>query len=303
MLRTTRRQVLTALAAAPWLQAISPNKLKLAITTDEIDADLGAAIELIRGFGLRHAELRNLGGKYNTSQPPETILRARRMLDDAGIRVAIVDTGFFKVALPGEDVEGRKKLDAQWALLDRAIRNAKILGTDLIRTFAFTYARGERPDPKNYPRIFELVSESARRAKAADVRLAVENVGRSYIATARDAAKLLAAVSNEALGLTWDPNNSAASGDPDPYPTGYKQLDPARIFHLHLRDYRRTPDGGAEWCGVGQGEFDHVGQIRALLADGYSGAFSLETHFTIDGSKRKASEFSMRNLLDRVRKV
>ena len=54
---------------------------------------------------------------------------------------------------------------------------------------------------------------------------------------------------------------------------------------------------------MGQGEFDHVGQIRALLKDGYEGALSLETHFEIDGSKAKASEFSMTNLLERIRKV
>jgi len=30
---------------------------------------------------------------------------------------------------------------------------------------------------------------------------------------------------------------------------------------------------------VGQGEFDNLGQIRALLQDGYKGTFTLETHW------------------------
>ena len=303
LMQLSRRHLLAVLAAAPALRAIEPQKLKIAITTDEIVDDLPGAIEFMHHYGLHYAEVRNLFGKYNTSLQPAKIQQARQMFDEADIQVAVVDTGFFKTSVPTDDAAGRAKLDEQWALLDRAIANAKTFGADLIRTFAFTYPRGEQPDPANYPRIFELVAESARRAKKAGVRLAVENVGRSYVSTAADSAKLLAAVKDDALGLTWDPNNSAQMGDPDPFPTGYRMLDPDRIFHVHLRDYRRTPDGGAEWCGVGQGEFDHVGQIRALLADGYTGPLSLETHFKIDGSKEKASAYSMTHLLERIRKV
>jgi sugar phosphate isomerase/epimerase len=39
----------------------------------------------------------------------------------------------------------------------------------------------------------------------------------------------------------------------------------ARIFHVHLRDYRHTAAGRVAWTTVSQGEFDNLGQIRALL--------------------------------------
>ena len=295
----TRRSFLASLATAPLVRAIEPSKLKIAITTDEVDDDLGVALDFLARHGLKWAEIRNLSGKYNTSQPPAMVHEARKQLDDAGVKLAILDTGFFKVRLP----ETKADLDKQWALLDRAFANAEILGTDLIRTFAFTYPKGGSADKAHYPRIYELVAEAAEKARKAGFRFALENVGGSYVGTSTDSEKLLAAVKDPALGLTWDPNNAAQMGDREPFPAGYERLDPKRIFHLHLRDYKRTPDGGAEWCGVGQGEFDHVGQIRALLDDGYDGAFSLETHFRIDGSKAKASEFSMTNLLKRVRKV
>lgn len=285
------------------LEAIAPESIRLAITTDEVDDDLEAALPFLRANGLRYAEIRNLWGKYNTSQPVEKIRAARKMMDRAGVSVAVVDTGFFKIPLPGDDAAGRKKLDEHWALLDRAFERADLFGTDLIRTFAFTHARGERPDERNYPRIIELTAEAARRAKAAGKRLALENVGRSYVATAAQLERVLDAVPNAALGATWDPNNSAGSGDPEPFPAGYRRLDPARIFHVHLRDYRRTPDGGAEWAVVGEGEFDHVGQIRALLAERYRGAFSLETHVKVDGSKRKGSQASVKGLMERVWRV
>ena len=207
------------------------------------------------------------------------------MLDDAGIKLAVLDTGFFKVPLPeAGSADGAKALGKQWDLLDRAFERANVLGTKMIRTFAFTYKRDEVPSPDAYPRIYDFV-------------------GRSYVATAAQSAALLKAVGSPGLGLTWDPNNSAQSGDPEPFPAGYQSLDASRIWHVHLRDYRRAADGSVEWCGVGDGEFDHAGQIRASLADGYQGVFSLETHYTINGSKAAASERSLKGLFRAAEQV
>jgi sugar phosphate isomerase/epimerase len=296
----TRRHFLSAAAAASsvsLLRAIGRSDFRLAVTTDEISEDLLEAARFLGRFHIGHAEIRNLAGKYNTEQPVAEIRKARKLLDEHRIQTCILDTGFFKVPLPAEDAAGQAKLDGQWALLDRAMERAAILGADRIRVFAFTHGRNETPDAKHYPRIYELVAEASRRARKRGLLLALENVGNSYVATAEHSAHLLKAVSDQALGLTWDPNNSAASGDPQPYPAGYEMLDPARILHVHFRDYRRLPGGKTEWCGVGEGEFDHAGQLRALQKDGYQGAISLETHYTIGGDKAKASEASLKGLL------
>lgn len=306
MSHLTRRHLLSGAAAAasiPFLRAVERSGFRLAVTTDEIDENLLEALRFLGRFRIPYAEIRNLGGKYNTEQPLDEIRKARKLLDEHRIETCILDTGFFKVPLPPENAAGQRKLDEQWALLDAAMERAEILGTDRIRVFAFTYGTSETPDPKHFPRIFELVQEASRRARARHLRLALENVGNSYVATAEHSARLLKAVSGDSLGLTWDPNNSAASGDPRPYPDGYKLLDPARIFHVHFRDYRHLPDGKTEWCGVGEGEFDHAGQLRALQNDGYQGAISLETHYTIDGNKAKASEASLKGLLDVIEKL
>ena len=309
MQRISRRGFLGASGALPIslcasLAVAGHPKVRLAVTTDEIDDDLSVALEFLGRHGLGHCEIRQLWGKYNTSLPLARIREARSMLDDAGIRLVILDTSFFKVPLPGTDtVDGAVATKRQWELLERAFERADILGTRLIRTFAFTYGRNEMPNKSAYPRIFDLVEESAERALAAGFRLAVENVAGSYVATAAQSADLLKAVRSPGLGLTWDPNNSARAGDPEPFPSGYELLDPSRIWHVHLRDYRRLEDGEFEWCGVGDGEFDHVGQMRALLRDGYQGVFSLETHFTLDGSKAAASERSVKGLLKVVQQL
>jgi sugar phosphate isomerase/epimerase len=193
-------------------------------------------------------------------------------------------------------------LDEQWALLDGAMQRAKIMGTDKIRVFAFTYGKGESAGAETYPRIYELVREAARRAKARGFRLALENVGGSYVSTGAESAQLLKAVPDTTLGLAWDPNNAGASGE-RAFPDGYRLLDPARIIHVHLRDYRHTPDGKVEWCAVGEGEFDNLGQLRALLKAGYKGTLSLETHYKSPKGKAYASRTSLTALLKVIQQV
>ena len=301
----TRRSLLGTAALsvlASRLPAAELSDFKLGVTTDEIDEDLRAAIQFLKRFDLKYAEIRGLWGKYNTSQPVKKIRHAKKLLDENSIHVCILDTAFFKVPLPPETAAGNRDLDEQWALLDRAIERAGIFGTDKIRTFAFRHPRGGKPDESLYPRIATLLTEATRRAKKAGFRLALENVGGSHVCTAAHLSRMLEAVQDDAFGAIWEPNNSARSGGTS-FPEGYRLIDPKRIFHVHLRDYCRTSSGKYEWCGVGQGDFDHVGQLRALLKDGYQETLSLETHFTIDGSKAKASEFSIKGLLAAIAKA
>ncbi len=300
--KLTRRELL-ALPAFPLLcHAASLSNIKLGITTDEIDEDVLTAARFLQRFSLQWAEIRNVWNKYNTEQLLEKIREAKEILDRHGVRVSVESTGFFKVPLPPDSAAGQHLLDEQFQLLDAAFERARIFGTSKIRVFAFTVAEGEAPSSKAYERIYELIREAAKRARQAGCRLALENVGGSYVSTGAQAAELLKNVKDDALGLTWDPNNAGASGERS-YPHGYGLLDPARIFHVHLRDYRRRPGGGYEWCAVGQGEFDNLGQIRALLRDGYQESFTLETHWQSPKGKAHATEVSLTALLKVIESV
>jgi len=291
-----------AAAPAPWLRPAALAEVRLGITTDEIDEDLETAAKFLRQYGLEEAELRSIWGKYNTSHPLDKIREAKTLLDGYKVRTSVLRTSFFKIPLPPDTPEGRAVLDNQWSLLDTAMERAKIMGTDKIRVFAFTYKGGEKPDLALYPRIYELVSEAARRAKKRGMRLALENVGGSYVWTGAEAAALLKAVKEDSLGLTWDPNNAATAGEKS-FPDGYKLLDPKRIFHLHLRDFKPGKDGKMEWCAVGDGVMDNLGQIRALRKDGYQESYTLETHFKHPLGKAHASKLSVEALLKIIEKV
>jgi L-ribulose-5-phosphate 3-epimerase len=299
---TTRRQLLAAAsmaAVARSLRALPLSDIKLGITTDEIDDDVLTAAKFLQQYNLKWAEIRNIWGPYNTSQPIEKCREANKILDDHGIHVSIEGTGFFKIPLPPDSPEAQQTLDKQWALLNTAMERAKAFGTDKIRTFTFMLGRGEQKSEKSYARIWELTREAARRAKG--FRLAVENIGGGHVSTGAEASLLLKNVKEDNIGITWDPNNAGESGEQS-FPDGYRKLDPARIFHVHLRDYKHQ-DGKVVWAKVGDGEFDNLGQIRAMLKDGYKGTFTLETHWRDPKGKTYSSEQSLKALLDVIAKV
>ena len=301
----SRRELLAASAlglSLGRLRALPLEQIKLGVTTDEIDDDVLTAVKFLRNYNLRWAEVRNVWGKYNTEQPVEKVKEARGIFDEHGIKVSIEGTPFFKVALPAEGAEGQKRLDQQWKVFDAAVERAKVFGTDKMRVFGFTYGRGETPAKAAYDRIYELIAEAGRRAKAQGLRLALENVGQSYIWTGAQAGELLKHVKAENVGLTWDPNNAAEIGE-RPYPDGYRKLDPARIFHVHVRDFKHDAEGKVVWAPVGGGEFDNLSHIRALLKDGFKGTFTLETHWKGPNGKADSSATSLKGLLKVVEKV
>jgi L-ribulose-5-phosphate 3-epimerase len=306
----TRRDLFVGSAfalLASRLRALPLSSIKLGVTSDEIDNDPREAAKFLADHGLKWAEVRNIWDKYNTEQPVEKVREARAIFDEFGIKVSIEGTGFFKISLPPEGPQGQAILDKQWALLDRSMQRARIFSTDKLRIFTFMLANGEKPSERGYSRIYELTREAARRAKG--FRLAIETIGGGHVWTGAQAADLLKAVKEDNIGITWDPNNAAQDTTAEkPFPDGYRKMDPARIFHVHLRDYKHE-NGKVVWAAVGDGEFDNVAQIRALLKDGYQGTFTLETHWRDPKTKgdphnaRYSTEISLKEMLKVVERV
>jgi sugar phosphate isomerase/epimerase len=61
------------------------------------------------------------------------------------------------------------------------------------------------------------------------------------------------------------------------FPDGYEMLK-LWIVHVQLKDIRRLPNGTVESVGLGMGDVDYIGQLKALTHDGCRGYLSLETH-------------------------
>ncbi len=90
---------------------------KLGIITDEVDPELSVVLsKFYPKYGLRWAEIRNLklGGvskyAYKSATPAE-LKETRKQLDDAGVKLSVLDTGVYKIPLPGTKPLGANASD------------------------------------------------------------------------------------------------------------------------------------------------------------------------------------------------
>jgi len=283
---------------------------KLGVITDEVSLDLGETLKTFYPkYGLGWAEIRNLqiGGKNKyvyKSATKEEIKDIRKQLDDAGIKLSMLDTGFYKIALPGtkplhESASELNPSEGEFARqmdeLKRAADAAHTLGTKKVRIFTFLRV----PDPDTiFDRIVDELHKAIAVAKEQDVVLVVENEHSCNTATGTETAKLFNAVKDRTLMHNWDPGNCFEAGE-EPFPKGWNMLDHDRIIHVHLKDA-----AGKDWKPIGAGEIDFMGQFKALKDMQFNQTMSLETHYRNAAHNAYASSVeSMDGLFNVLRKV
>ena len=140
----------------------------------------------------------------------------------------------------------------------------------------FSYWRTVDPE-KCFDGIVKALSNLAEAAAKEGLIIGLENEHACNIGTAAETARILDVVKHPNLKLVWDPANAMVGGE-TPFPYGYGLLPKDRIVHVHAKDCHmegHTPI----WGPLGTRSVDWKGQIAALLADGYSGYLSLETHW------------------------
>jgi len=304
-MRISRRAVLAGLGAAAASSALKgnaavPGPFNVSILTDEISQDFGHACEVAsREFGMGQVDLREAGGKNLMNWDAAQIADVQKVLERFKLRVACLATPIFKVDWPGapkssfspkRDEFGASFTYAQQPeLLERAFDLARTFNTDRIRIFDFWRLEDQKP---HRAAIDEVVRAAAVKAGARGVTLVLENEYACNTATGAEAARLLSAIPEKALEITWDPGN-AQFRDEVPYPGGYAPIPKPRIGHVHCKDAARSADGKKwEWMAMGKGVVDWAGQFRALKADGYRHAVTLETHWRGAGTPEESSRQS-----------
>jgi L-ribulose-5-phosphate 3-epimerase len=259
-------------------------KLRIAAITDEYSPDLAAALEPMAETGMTGAEFRVLWGKNIMDLSEDELKRAKQMATDKGMEVISIASPILKCVLPNApDVDSRFQhdifaskhtFDDQPRLAEHAFNIAELMGAKIIRVFS--YWRTVEPD-KCFNAIVDALGTLAEKAAKRDLIIGLENEHACNIATAAESARLLAAVQHPNLKLVWDPANALCSGE-NPFPDGYKKLPIDRIVHVHAKDCHM--DGHKPiWGPLGTRSIDWKGQIAALMADGYKGWLSLETHW------------------------
>ena len=267
-------------------------RLRIAAITDEFGPDLPEAARAMASIGMTGAELRVVFGKNVLDLSDEEVGRARGVCAAHGLAVVALSSPLLKCVLPDappidarfqQDVFGSRHTYAdQPRLAERAFEIAHATGARIIRVFS--YWRTVEP-ARCFGRIVEALGALAEKAARENLIIGLENEHACNVSTGEDAARVLAAVNHPNLRLIWDPANAYVGGEV-PFPDGYVRLPAGAIAHVHAKDcYLEAPHKPA-WGPLGACAIDWKGQFAALLADGYSGWVSLETHWPGPGGDK-----------------
>jgi L-ribulose-5-phosphate 3-epimerase len=276
--------------------------MPLAAITDEFSPDLDVALDAMTRVGMTGAELRVVGDRNLIQFSDDEVDRVRATVEARGMRVISIASPVLKCVLPDapsidtrfqQDVFGSSFTMADQPRLEkRALEIAERTGARIVRVFS--YWRTVDPDAC-FDRVCEALRRLATTASERGITIGIENEPACNIATGAETARVMAAVDHPNLQVIWDPANALVAGE-TPFPDGYRSLPPARIVHVHAKDCTvsgQTPTWGA----VGEMAVDWKGQLRALVADGYTGWLSLETHWKGPrGDKMEASTICGRNM-------
>lgn len=260
-------------------------RLPLAAITDEFSPnDLEAALAPMHSIGMTGAELRVVFGKNIMDLSDDEVMRAKDLCEAKGVSIIGIASPILKCVLPNgpavdtrfqqDSFNAKHTFDDQPRLLDRAFRLCEMTGAKFIRVFS--YWRTVEP-AACFDAVVEALDGLAQQGAKQGVIIGIENEHACQIGTAAESRAILNAVPHLSLKLVWDPANAMVAGE-DPFPYGYSLLPANRIAHVHVKDCHmegHTPI----WGPVGSRHVDWKGQIAALVADGYRGYLSLETHW------------------------
>ena len=277
-------------------------KIPIAAITDEFSPKLAEAIPVMQEIGMTAAELRVIDGKNILDLSDEEAQRAKDGLDRARLPVVSIASPLLKCVLPnGPELDSRFEHDVfaskhtfedQPRLTERAFRLAHFFGARIVRVFSYwrTVGPADCEDA-----IVRALSDLAEAAAKENVVVGLENEHACNVATGAETARILAQAAHPNLQIVWDPANALVAGE-DPFPLGYSLLPKHRIAHVHAKDCHLEGDKPV-WGPLGTRRVRWKGQIAALLADGYTGFLSLETHWPgPQGNKLEASRICGWNL-------
>jgi sugar phosphate isomerase/epimerase len=243
--------------------------MRVAVITDEISQDLDEALAVCARHGVRAIEIRSVWDTPPHELDDEQCREIARRAREGGFTIAAFGSSVFKTP-PPRDEDG---LAAATRSLERAVVQAGLLGTDLVRVF--TFYRDGAPDPVGAARIMAAVLE---RVSLGGVRVAVETGTRTNTPTVAGVRTLLAELRHPALGVLWDPGNTVFAGfDDGDGLVGLDEIADGDLLHVHVKD----PDGRRGYVELGRGDVDWPQILAELRRRGYPGHVSLETHWRV----------------------
>ncbi|GMA62051.1 sugar phosphate isomerase/epimerase [Alicyclobacillus fastidiosus] len=274
---------------------------RLGIITDEVSDNFEEALEWANSHHLTHVELRTINRKNITCLSDEDIEYVLSLLQKRRLQVSCIASPVFKCSLNPErpvlrgDTFGSNDEDTanHFNKLRRVIRLAKQMNCKYIRVFSFW--REERPQDYT-SEIVKYLRCAAEIAQENGVVLLLENEPTCNGGFAEEVAMLVRTVNSPALRVLWDPGNEVYGGR-QAYPEGYKFVKDL-ISHVHLKDVGHDREQHVQCLPIGRGLVPYVEHLIALQEHGYSGLFTLETHYVpSNGTRKHGSELALEGII------
>ena len=246
--------------------------IRLSAFADEIAADLGEQITVLRQEGLGYIDLRAAWGVNVLDLTDTQVAEARRQLGEAGIGVAAIGSPIGKAPVDGD-------FDQHLTRFERALTLARTFETKYVRVFSFYPPTNNlRAEPSTWrDEVIRRLRELTDRAGAAGITLVHENEKDIYGDTINRCVDLLTTLDDPRFVAAFDPANFIQCQQ-EPYPAGYEALRPW-IDYVHVKDAQA--DGTVTAAGEGISDWPAI--LGRLRESGYDGFLSLEPHLTASG--------------------
>ena len=293
----------SAKKAWPSLRTTLP--FDVCLVAEEIGDDFGRVIASAETMGIEELELGSLWGERIDRVPFGSMVRARDMLRDRGIRVRMVATQAFKTvsldSVEVKDIDSDPQFCEHMDLLRSSIAAAQFFDAPLVRTFSFRRSgmvglgnpSPRQPGGGDFPermaeRVAAALKLAVRETRDAGLTLALENVRSCWGDSGRNTREIFDRVDSKSLQAIWDPANAFVSGEDDAVEGGYAAVKPD-VVHVHLKDaaVEDRESGLTRWERIGDGEVGLGRQLRKLREDSFVGCVSIETHWLPPGSDRE----------------
>ncbi len=241
-------------------------KFKLGVITDEVTQDIFEAAAFCKKYGLQCMEVRSVNNRSPfdyTEEDVEQIIAAAKEYD---LEVTAISSPVFKCEYNDEEA-----IKANVAGFEKCAIMANKMGAKYIRGFDFWN--------KDVPVEVRagMYGEIIALCEKYDVYCALESDPAIHSSTPHKLAQLLTAINNPRIKALFDPGNEIwVTGKTSE--DAYDKLKPCGIVNMHVKDGINT-NGHTDGVKVGAGVADFVGIFKKLIADGYSGAVMLETHY------------------------
>lgn len=237
---------------------------------DEAGPALADQVAAVTRLGWNAIELRNVDGVAVADLSEAAVARLAETLGEAQLTTVCVDS---RIANWARSITGIFEEDL--AELEALIPRCALLGTRYVRVMS--YCNAGLTDAEWGRRVVRRMRLLAERAERAGLVLLHENCTGWAGRSGERMLTLLEKVASPALGLMFDTGNGVAYGY-EAYDVLTQIVD--HVAHVQIKDASGEQDSPI-YCLPGQGRTRVVDCLRLLLANGFTGTWSIEPHLSV----------------------